>query len=98
QADAAQRQLLLRGDGYLKAWSTIDLFREVYVQTGNRVGYDHVTGVEIKATLEKLSYSTLGGVEHIDFKGGARRSLSANRIGQLGFLGADGKTAAGPGN
>jgi len=98
QADANQRAADLRLDPYVKAWSTTDLFREVYVQTGNRVGYDHVTGAEIKATLEKIVYATLGGVERLDFQGGARRAPAANRIGQLGYLGLDGQTAAGPGN
>jgi len=98
QADANQRLVPLRLNTYIKAWSTTDLFREIYVQTGNRVGYDHITGADIKATLEKTNYATLGGVEQIDYQGGARRALVANRIGQAGFFGADGKTAAGPGN
>lgn len=98
QADANQRAPFLRTDAYVKAWSTTDLFREVYVQTGNRVGYDHVTGADIKTTLEKIVYAPLAGVERIDYQGGARRALAVNRIGQMGFWGQDGKTAAGPGN
>jgi len=98
QADEHKRGLNLRADGYVKAWSTLDLFRELYVQTGNRVGFDHVTGAEIKTTLEKIVYATLGGVEDINFNGGARHALSAERIGQMSFLGQDGKSPAGPGN
>jgi hypothetical protein len=98
QVNAEKRNALALVDAYIKAWSTADLFREVYVQTGNRVGYDHITGAEIKATLEKLSYTTLGGLERLDYQGGARRAPAANRIGQLGYLGQDGKKAAGPGN
>ena len=40
----------------------------------------------------------MGGVESIDFEGGARRTLSANRIGQMNYLGQDGKTPAGANN
>lgn len=97
QADRHERPLTVRTNAYIWAWTITDLFIEAYVQTGNRVGFDHVTGAEMKATLENLVYAPLGGVEQIDFRN-ARRSLSSNRVGQLNFLGQDGKTPAGPGN
>lgn len=40
----------------------------------------------------------MGGVEQIDFQGGTRRALSINRVGQMNFLGQDGKTPAGANN
>jgi hypothetical protein len=79
-------------------WDTTDLLREVYIQTGNRVGFERITGVEFKKTLENVVYAPLGGVEQIDYQGGKRRALAANRIGVMNYLGQDGKTPAGPGN
>jgi hypothetical protein len=98
QADLHQRPAYVRNHYYTLAWASTDLYIEVYIQTGNRVGFDHITGAEIKETLENIVYSPLGGVETIDFKGGARRTLSANRIGQMNYLGQDGKTPAGVNN
>jgi ABC-type branched-subunit amino acid transport system substrate-binding protein len=98
QADLYQRPLTMRTDGYIMGWDTTDLLIEVYIQTGNRVGFDHITGADIKETLENIVYAPLGGVEQIDYQGGARRALSANRIGEMRFLGQDGKTPAGPDN
>jgi len=98
QADLHQRPPQVRNHYYTLAWASTDLYIEVYIQTGNRVGFDHITGADIKETLENIVYSPLGGVESIDFKGGARRTLSANRIGQMNYLGKDGKTPAGANN
>lgn len=98
QADLHQRPAFVRNHYYTLAWASTDLYIEVYIQTGNRVGFDHITGADIKETLENIVYSPLGGVETIDFKGGARRTLSANRIGQMNYLGQDGKTPAGENN
>ena len=98
QADLHQRPQQVRNHYYTLAWASTDLYIEVYIQTGNRVGFDHITGADIKQTLENIVYSPLGGVETIDFKGGARRTLSANRIGQMNYLGQDGKTPAGANN
>ena len=91
QADLHQRPAHVRNHYYTLAWASTDLYIEVYIQTGNRIGFDHITGADIKETLENIVYSPLGGVETIDFKGGARRTLSANRIGQMNYLGQDGK-------
>jgi Tol biopolymer transport system component len=98
QADLHQRPPQVRNHYYILAWASTDLYIEVYIQTGNRVGFDHITGADIKETLENIVYSPLGGVESIDFQGGARRTLSANRIGQMNYLGQDSKTPAGANN
>jgi len=98
QADLHQRPLTMRTDGYIMGWDTTDLLIEVYIQTGNRVGFDHVTGDEIKKTLENIVYAPMGGVEQIDYQGGKRRALAADRIGEMDYLGKDGKTPAGTGN
>jgi Tol biopolymer transport system component/ABC-type branched-subunit amino acid transport system substrate-binding protein len=98
QADLHQRPRMMRTDGYIMGWDTTDLFIEAYIQTGNRVGFDHITGAEIKKTLENIVYAPLGGVEQIDYRGGALRALALDRIGEMNYLGQDGKTKAGPGN
>jgi ABC-type branched-subunit amino acid transport system substrate-binding protein len=97
QADLHQRPITVHTNSYIRAWIMTDLFIETYVQTGDRVGFDHVIGADIKATLENLVYAPLGGVEQVDFRNG-RRALATNRIGQLKFLGQDGRTPAGLGN
>jgi WD40 repeat protein len=98
QADLHNRPQQVRNHYYTLAWASTDLYIEVYIQTGNRVGFDHITGADIKETLENIVYSPLGGIENIDFEGGARRTLSANRIGVMNYLGQDGKTPAGENN
>jgi len=98
QADLHKRPPQVRNNYYTLAWASTDLFIETYIQTGNRVGFDHITGAEMKKTLENMVYAPLGGVEKIDYQGGARRTLSADRIGQMNYLGQDGKTPAGPDN
>jgi len=98
QADLHQRSLAERDNVYIQGWANTDLFIEVYIQTGNRVGFDHITGAEIKKTLENIVYSPLGGIETIDYHGGTRRALATDRIGQLAYLGRDGQTPAGPNN
>jgi hypothetical protein len=40
----------------------------------------------------------MGGVERIDYQGGKRRALSQNRIGEMDFMGKDGKTPASANN
>ncbi|MEO5886725.1 MAG: ABC transporter substrate-binding protein [Anaerolineales bacterium] len=98
QADLHQRPLTMHTNSYIGAWTMTDLFIETYIQTGNRVGFDKITGATIKGTLENIVYAPMGGVEQIDFQGGARRALSNNRVGQMNFLGQDGKAPAGPDN
>ena len=98
QADLHQRPVTMRTNSYIEAWVMTDLFIETYIQTGNRVGFEHVTGADMKATLEHIVYAPMGGVKQIDFQGGARRALSTNRVGEMNFLGQDGKTPAGANN
>jgi ABC-type branched-subunit amino acid transport system substrate-binding protein len=93
-ADLHKRPLTMRTDSYIMGWDTTDLFIEVYIQTGNRVGFEHITGADIKTTLENIVYQPLGGVERIDYHGGKRRALAENRIGVMKYLGKDGKTFA----
>jgi ABC-type branched-subunit amino acid transport system substrate-binding protein len=95
QADQHQRRLTMRTDGYIMGWDTTDLLIETYIQTGDRVGFDHITGAEIKKTLENIVYTPLGGVEQIDYRGGKLRALAQDRIGEMEYLGQDGKTQAG---
>jgi ABC-type branched-subunit amino acid transport system substrate-binding protein len=87
QADLHQRPQQLRNNYYTLAWASTDLFIETYIQTGNRVGFDHITGAEMKKTLENMVYAPLAGVEKIDYEHGARRTLSADRIGHMNYLG-----------
>jgi len=98
QADLRQRPLSLRSNFYILGWASTDLYIEVYIRTGNRVGFDHVTGAELKKTLETIVYSPLGGLETIDYQGGTRRAPAADRLGQIEYLGRDGKNPAGPNN
>jgi len=98
QADLHQRPVTMRTNSYIEAWAMTDLFIETYIQTGNRVGFEHVTGADMKVTLEHIIYAPIGGVKQIDFQVGARRALSTNRVGQMNFLGQDGKTPAGSQN
>ena len=98
QADRHQRPQAERNSFYTLGWVMTNLFIELYVETGNRVGFDHITGYTMKQTLENMVYSPLGGLVTIDYQHGARRDLAANRIGQMAYLGRDGKSAAGPNN
>ncbi len=93
QADLNERPLTTRTDAYIMAWKTTDLFIETYIQSGIRVGFEAVTGADIKTTLETLVYAPLGGIEQIDFTGD-RRSTTANRIGIVQYLGEDGVNPA----
>lgn len=89
QAELNERSLSTQNIAYLLGWATIDLYTEIYIQTVNRVGsMDAVTGAEIKATLEGLSYQPLG-LQTVDFAAGARRAVDGNRIAQLAFFNAD---------
>jgi hypothetical protein len=98
QADLHQRPPQVRNHYYTLAWASTDLYIEVYIQTGNRVGFNQITGAEIKNTLENIVYAPLGDVERIDYQGGARRALAEDRIGEMHYLGQDGKTPASANN
>ena len=93
QADANERPAQVRNIAYILGWTTVDLYIEAYIQTGNRVGYDNVDGVAIKETLETMNYDALGGLQTIAFDPEVR-ALSANRIAQLAYLGQDGVSPA----
>jgi hypothetical protein len=97
QADLHQRPLSVRNNFYVLGWTSMDLFIELYIRTGNRVGFDHITGPEMKQTLENIIYSPLG-LKTIDYRGGRLRALAADRIGELTFLGRDGRNPVGPNN
>lgn len=94
QADLHKRPATMHNSDYVIGWDTTDLFIEVYIQTGNRVGFDHLTGADIKQTLENIIYMPMSGVARIDYQDGTRRALAQTRIAELNYLGQDGKTAA----
>jgi ABC-type branched-subunit amino acid transport system substrate-binding protein len=82
-----------RNIAYLLGWQTVDLYTEIYIQTANRVGFENITGADIKETIEGLDYSPMG-LTTVNFQEG-RRSTSANRIAMMGYLGEDGASLAG---
>jgi hypothetical protein len=63
QAYLHQRSQQVRNNYYILASASTDLFIETYIQTGNQVGYDAITGAEMKKTLENIVYAPLGEVE-----------------------------------
>lgn len=90
QADANQRQPQARNIAYLLGWGLVDTYTELYIQTVNRVGsLDAVTGAEMKATIESISYAPLG-LYNFDYQGGATRALPDNRIAMMAYLNAEG--------
>jgi ABC-type branched-subunit amino acid transport system substrate-binding protein len=92
QADANEREATVRNIAYLLGWQTVDLYTEIYIQTANRVGFENVTGADIKETLEGLNYSPLG-LAPISFTP-ETRSVNMNRIAMLAYLGEDGASPA----
>ena len=87
QADLHQRPLTMRTDGYIMGWDTTDLLIEVYIQTGNRVGFDHITGADVKATLENIVYATSGfgiwaGILLVRALGGALHPVGSGLMAQ----------------
>lgn len=95
-ANAAERGPLVRNIAYLLGWQTVDLVMELYIRTGNRDGYDNITGAGIKETLENLEYAPMGLVE-LDFTDG-NRDAKLNRVAVMGYLGQAGGLAALPDN
>lgn len=96
QADRNERDALTRNIAYILGWTSVDLFREVYVQTALRVGAENIDGTAIKETLEGLVYSPLGLLE-VDFTDG-NRDAKLNRIAELRYLGQNGGPAELPDN
>jgi ABC-type branched-subunit amino acid transport system substrate-binding protein len=87
-------QIRLRNISYLLGWTTVDYYIELVTQTVNRVGPDNLDGAALKETIENAVYEPLGGIQTIDFQGGAIRDTEPNRIVRYGFLNADGTGAA----
>ena len=87
---ANQRQASQLNISYLLGWSVVDIYTELYIQTVNRVGsLEAVTGAEMKATIEGMDYSVLGGLLQFNFPEGLR-AVPFNRIGIMYFLNAAG--------
>ena len=78
-------------------WDTTDLLIEVYIQTAT-ASASTTSPCGIKNTLENIVYAPLSDVERIDYQGGARRALAQNRIGEMHYLGQDGRTPASANN
>ncbi|MCE7946267.1 MAG: ABC transporter substrate-binding protein [Chloroflexi bacterium CFX4] len=90
QFTANQRPLTARGISYLAGFGAIDTYIELITQTVNRVGYDNLSGAEVKKTFETFKYDALGGVFKYNFAENVRAQNSA-RIGRLTYArGADG--------
>ncbi len=96
QADRNERGPLTRNIAYILGWQTVDLYYELIVQTGNRVGFENMTGADIKETLENIQFSPLGMVD-LDFTDG-NRDAKLNRIAVLRYLGENGGPAELPDN
>ena len=73
---------------YLVSWGAVDSIIETYIRTVNAVGsLDAVTGADIKATVEAMDYSVLGGLLHHKYEEGMR-DATENRIAVLKFANA----------
>lgn len=92
-ADENSRPAQVRNIAYILAWTNMDTYIEAYIRTGNRDGFDNVTGAGLRDTLAEMQYETVAGVQNIDFSNDLR-ALSANRIAQLAYLGQDGVSPA----
>ena len=78
---------------YLVSWGVVDSIIEIYIRTVNAVGsLDGVTGTDIRATVESMDYSILGGLMHHSFVEGMRDGTQ-NRIARLAYANA---TMTGP--
>lgn len=78
---------------YLVSWGVVDSIIEIYIRTVNAVGsLDAVTGSDIRATVESMDYSILGGLMHHSFAEGMRDGTQ-NRIARLAYANA---TMTGP--
>ncbi|MDZ4671427.1 MAG: ABC transporter substrate-binding protein [Phototrophicales bacterium] len=94
QADLNERAPTVRGISYILAWTLVDIYIEMYIQTANRVGsLDAIEGADIRETVENMVYEPLG-LQIFNFEGGELRALSSNRIVQMRFLNATGDGVA----
>jgi ABC-type branched-subunit amino acid transport system substrate-binding protein len=85
---ANEREIATRNIAYLLAWGTLDTYIELVKTAVADVGYENLDGVAMKAAMEKLDYSSLGGVFEWTFSEEIRAPNKA-RIGQISFT-ADG--------
>lgn len=89
QAAANERQLSSQNIAYLLGWALVDTYAELYIQAVNEVGsLEAVDGTVIKSTLENMVYSPLGLYVQ-DFREGAIRAVTGNRIATMHFVNAD---------
>ena len=73
---------------YLVSWGVVDSIVETYIRTVNAVGsLDAVTGADIRATVESMDYSILGGLMHHRYEEGMRDGTQ-NRIAVLKYANA----------
>lgn len=87
-----ERPIEIQNIAYLLGFTLMDYWIELYIRTGNRVGYENIDGPAMKETIETTVYSPLDVFE-VDFQGGAIRDTIPNRIGQLRYLGTSGGPA-----
>ena len=70
---------------YLLSWGAVDTIIETTIRTVNAVGsLDAVTGADMRATMDSMEYSILGGLMQHSFAEGMRDG-TLNRIARLAF-------------
>jgi ABC-type branched-subunit amino acid transport system substrate-binding protein len=85
QFAANERSPAEQNIAYLVSWGTVDSIIEATIRTVNAVGsLDAITGADIKATVESMDYSVLGGLLQHKFEEGMRDS-TMNRIAVLKY-------------
>jgi ABC-type branched-subunit amino acid transport system substrate-binding protein len=67
QFAANQRPLTARGISYLAGFGAVDTYIELITRTVNRVGFNNLSGAEVKKTFESFKYESLGGVFKYNF-------------------------------
>ncbi len=90
QFAANQRPLTARGISYLAGFGAVDTYIELITRTVNRVGFENLSGAEVKKTFEEFQYESLGGVFKYNFSPTVRAQDQV-RIARLTYArGADG--------
>lgn len=85
QFTANERAPAEQNIAYLVSWAALDSIIETTIRTVNAVGsLDAVTGADIRATVQSMEYSVLGGLYQHGFAEGARDGL-LNRIAVMKF-------------
>ncbi len=73
---------------YLVSWGAVDTIIETTIRTVNAVGsLEAVTGTDIRATVDSMEYSILGGLMNHSFAEGMR-DATLNRIARLAYANA----------